>query len=108
MLVECVLVLLAYDWFFAVHSAFNRYHDSLAFQTCFHFLPPVVTLFQNTRRHSNPVVVEVVALRCLAVLRDLTGHRPLPLLPQKEGEEATVSDFALYSPSCSSSFCCVC
>ena len=37
MLVEYVLVLLAYDWFFAVHSAFNRHHDSLAFQNCFEF-----------------------------------------------------------------------
>ena len=53
---------------------------------------PVVTLFQNTRRHSNPVVVEEVALPCLTVLRNLTGLRPPPVLPLKEGEEGSVSE----------------
>ena len=52
--------------------------------------PPVVTLFQNTRRHSNPVVVEAVALPCLTILKNLTGLSTQPP-PVKEAEEAAVS-----------------
>ena len=89
----CVLVVLTQvcflccQWFVQLCSWPPHITDPFEY-----FPSPVVTLFQNTRRHSNPVVVEEVALPCLTVLRNLTGLRPPPVLPLKEGEEGSVSE----------------
>ena len=57
-------------------------------------------LFQNTRRHRNPTVVEAVALPCLAVLKRLAQSSP----EVKQSQEMAVRLFTPYT--CTNSFCC--